>query len=300
MIIDVKSYPINLVHTIKTGNESVHCVLFTTNKKLITANEGTNINIYSYPKYEKENTLVGHTKIINYLSEYSPDELLSCSTDKTIKLWDLKDCTLIESFDVHTDIVWKVIPIKNEKYKGYFASCSSDKTVRMFDDTNQLLSSVLGHTKPVNSIIELKNGSIISGSDDGILTGWDAYECLKLFEIKGVSTYSSNSLIELENGNVLSGYYSKIFVIDIEKQCIKNTIEINHLWGEQFVASFYLKDDLIYLGLNKKIGIMDNKYKLLSLKNKDVHDYYVFNICPMENGLIATCSNSGTVKIWQI
>ena len=57
-----------------------------------TASEDASIKLWDYEQGELENTLKSHTGIVNYIAFHPGGKILaSCSTDMTIKLWNLQN-----------------------------------------------------------------------------------------------------------------------------------------------------------------------------------------------------------------
>ncbi|MDD7805984.1 MAG: hypothetical protein PUP46_10610 [Endozoicomonas sp. (ex Botrylloides leachii)] len=120
--------------------------------------------------------LKGHTGSVNAVIACSKGLLVSCSSDKTLKLWDPtkpkgKQC--IATLEGHTDSVNAVIAWSN----GLLVSCSSDKTLKLWDPTKpkgkQCIATLEGHTDSVNAVIAWSNGLLLSFSSDNIRKTWD-------------------------------------------------------------------------------------------------------------------------------
>ena len=72
-----------------------------------------------------------------YLCVLSNEILASGSGDKTIKLWNTSNFTLLKTLNGHSKHVWSLVLLPN----GYLASCSEDKTIKIWnleisDDNN--------------------------------------------------------------------------------------------------------------------------------------------------------------------
>lgn len=63
-----------------------------------------------------------HSNDINSLCELNNNRLVSCSQDKSIKIWNItqNDLNLLSTLTTHTNNVYKVIPLTNNR----FCSCS--------------------------------------------------------------------------------------------------------------------------------------------------------------------------------
>ena len=83
-----------------------------------------------------------HSSYINGLCELSKDRLVSCSSDNTIKVWNItpNDLNLLSTLTNHTNYVSKVIPLPRNR----FSSCSNNKTVKIWnsESTYGLITSL--------------------------------------------------------------------------------------------------------------------------------------------------------------
>lgn len=69
--------------------------------------------------------------------------------------------------------LFKVIQLKN----GLVASCSSYGTITIWNiETNELVRAIeTGHTRSIVGLLGLRNGSLISSSDDTLIKIWNNY-----------------------------------------------------------------------------------------------------------------------------
>ncbi|KXS19187.1 WD40 repeat-like protein [Gonapodya prolifera JEL478] len=91
------------------------------------------------------------------------DRLYSASSDKTIKVWNLRDLTCIATLSGHTDGVNSLIPLGRDR----IASAASDKTVRVWD----LATSRVIHTldDSDSEILSVAWSGSSQGSPNGML-----------------------------------------------------------------------------------------------------------------------------------
>ena len=176
----------------------------------------------------QENTrkLIGHSGPV-YGVSFSPDNkyLLSCSEDKTVRLWSLDTYTALVSYKGHTQPVWDV---KFSPLGHYFVTASHDQTARLWatdhiyplrifaghindvdcvefhpNPITFLLAQVirlvvwdvhtgncvrvfLGHTNSVNCLAVSPDGRwLASGGEDGIICVWDIGSGRRLKSMRG-------------------------------------------------------------------------------------------------------------------
>ncbi|KAL8829687.1 MAG: hypothetical protein Q9191_001868 [Dirinaria sp. TL-2023a] len=131
--------------------------------------------------------LIGHSSCVYSLS-FSPSTtpssasssatastaskyLLSCSADKTVRLWSLATWTCLVVYRGHDDIVWDV---KWGPFGHYFLTGSHDKTARLWA-TNEVswLRVFVGHDKDVDTVcFHPNNAYVFTGSCDRMVRMW--------------------------------------------------------------------------------------------------------------------------------
>jgi len=121
---------------------------------------------------EASASVLGHDKDINALSVAPNDALLaSASQDKTVKLWDTKDLSLVGVLKGHKRGVWCVdfSPIDRCVVTG-----SGDRTIRLWSLTDfSCLRSLEGHGASVLGATFLRNGlQVLSAGADGLMKLW--------------------------------------------------------------------------------------------------------------------------------
>ena len=126
--------------------------------------------------------MVGHHGKITSLS-LSDDEyyLLSAGTDKTIKLWCLRQKCLLAEYRGHTKTIWSVSFSKS----GYFfLSGSADFLVKLWSTDDSIAQRVYsGHMGDVTKVDFLKNPDLmISASEDKTIRIWNTFtpQCISV------------------------------------------------------------------------------------------------------------------------
>lgn len=154
-----------------------------------------------------------------------------------------------------------------------------------------------GHHGPVNCILELDDGRIVTGSDDGTIRIWDPNtgECFMILR-KGKHPSSVRCLEKLENGCIVSGHTDhtlRIWNID-EGKCLA----FLHGHSKRINCLVILRDGRIVSGSNDKtIRIWDpnDGNSVLILEG---HLGPVINIIELEDGRLASCAVDNTPLIW--
>ncbi|KAL5007079.1 hypothetical protein ScPMuIL_015885 [Solemya velum] len=101
--------------------------------------------------------------------------LLSCSEDKTVRLWDLKTNTNLVCYRGHNYPVWD---IDTSKLGSYFVSCSHDRLAKLWcTDRTYSLRSFVGHTFDVDCVKFHPNSNLIAtGSGDKTVRLWSVQD----------------------------------------------------------------------------------------------------------------------------
>uniref|UniRef100_A0A3B3VPA8 WD repeat domain-containing protein 83 n=1 Tax=Poecilia latipinna TaxID=48699 RepID=A0A3B3VPA8_9TELE len=98
--------------------------------------------------------------------------LLSCGSDKSLKLWSVGRGTLLKTYSGHG---YEVLDADSSYDNSQLCSCSSDKTVILWDvATGQVTRKLRGHAGKVNCVQFNEEATVIlSGSIDGTVRCWD-------------------------------------------------------------------------------------------------------------------------------
>jgi len=168
-------------------------------------------------------TFKGHTVGVISVA-ISPDgrKILSGSSDKTLKLWDLAKGECLHTFAGHKNYVntLAISPDGRQALSGSF-----DKTLKLWDlAKGECLRTFVGHKREVDSVAISPDGrQAISGSWDHTLKLWDLAkgECLRTFE--GHEESVSSVAISPDGREILSGSFDKTLKLwDLAKgECLR-------------------------------------------------------------------------------
>eukprot|EP01100_Stratorugosa_tubuloviscum_P011117 TRINITY_DN489_c0_g1_i1.p1 TRINITY_DN489_c0_g1~~TRINITY_DN489_c0_g1_i1.p1 ORF type:complete len:502 (-),score=209.25 TRINITY_DN489_c0_g1_i1:139-1644(-) len=111
---------------------------------------------------------------------HSSPELFSCSTDRTVKLWNTEEQAFVETMYGHTSEVMGVDCFLKERA----ISCGRDMTCRLWKvlEESQLVFNPADAS--IDAIKYLNEDHFISGGEDGILRVWNSQKRKPLCEVK--------------------------------------------------------------------------------------------------------------------
>eukprot|EP00960_Hanusia_phi_P011518 336300-Hanusia_phi.AAC.1 len=132
----------------------------------------------------QDSVLIGHSGPV-YSTSISPDNryILSCSEDKSVRLWQASSGRNLVSYRGHNYPVWDVVwsPLGH-----YFATASHDRTARIWStDHIYPLRILAGHLSSVDQVVFHPNCNYVAtGSLDKTCRLWDIThgECVRLFK----------------------------------------------------------------------------------------------------------------------
>lgn len=153
-------------------------------------------------------SLRGHTGMIFSLIDLQNEFLLSGSDDKTIKIWNKTDWSLIETLKGHSKAIRCLVKLS----KSLVASGSDDKTIKIWD-LNKIhnkkvpikeIKTLKGHLKPIKSLVYMKSNNFLVGSQcDLYIYIWNLNDFSLKTKLKGLN--SVLSLTPLSNDFLISG-----------------------------------------------------------------------------------------------
>jgi small GTP-binding protein len=133
---------------------------------------------------EASKVLRGHENYVNDVT-VTPDgkRVVSCSNDKTLKVWDLESLRCLATLEGHKEKVQGIALTHDGKW---VVSCSNDRTIKVWSlKSLQCLTTLKGHKNFVYIVVPIPDSKrIISGSHDCTLKVWDieSGQCLSTLE----------------------------------------------------------------------------------------------------------------------
>ena len=286
-------------------NNSIYCLLYLKDKRIASSGYDNNIFIYNKDSYEIDIKIKEHEGCVWFITQNSKENLISCSYDKTIKIFELFNDSyqILQVLTHHSDSVLKVIELHN----GNLVSCSNDKNIIIWEEKSNLYlykKTLEGHKDIVYSIIEINENEIVSASRwEKSLYFWNIKNNNNNYILNNIDCGSSSNCLFLINDKYfIVGGLNCIYIIDSKVYSIINIIDYN--CEDSYMRCFYKINDNIILSANGvgniqqwEINDKDYNWKLISVKN-NIHTDYINSIIIDDEGKIFTCSDDKTIKIF--
>ncbi|GAV82440.1 WD40 domain-containing protein [Cephalotus follicularis] len=241
--------------------------------------------------FECVSTLEGHENEVKSVSWNASGSLLAtCSRDKTVWIWEVMPGNEFECVSVLQGHSQDVKMVKWHPTLDVLFSCSYDNTVKVWwaedgdpDDwhcVQTIGESNNGHSSTVWALsFNAKGDKMVTCSDDLTLKIWESD--IEMME-------SGNGYAPWTHVSTLSGYHDR-------------TIFSVH-WSRDDIIASAAADDAIRLFVENKDGKIDGPSYNILLKKDKAHDVDVNSVqwSPGDNRLLASASDDGTIKIWEL
>ena len=148
--------------------------------------------------------LIGHKDLVWCIDRLSNDKIISCSRDKTIRMWDLNSGRCLKILKIHGKSVTSMI-VSDDKIIS-----DSDGEIKVWNvESGECLQTLnVGHNNYIRSIGKMSSEKIVSGDQDGKLIIWniDNGETLKTINAHSDSILC---LSKLSNNKIISSSMDK-------------------------------------------------------------------------------------------
>ena len=124
----------NPIHKLNYHTDWVWCLTIMNDGRLVSGSRDKSIIIYNKETYKPDLIIKEHSKAVRYIIQLSSGILASCSYDKSIKLFNIKEnkYEVLQTLNDHTDWVNKIIELKNKT----LVSCSCDNSIIFYIKDN--------------------------------------------------------------------------------------------------------------------------------------------------------------------
>jgi WD40 repeat protein len=232
---------------------------------------------------------------------FSPDSrrIVSGSSDKTIKLWDVPTRKLISTFQGHYNTVWSV---SFSPDGHHIASGSSDKTIKLWDvPTGKLISTFQGHSDEVISVSFSPDGRhIASGSSNKTIKLWEASTGKLISTFQGHTPWVLSVIFSPDGRRIASGGSDDTIKLwEVPTGKLISTFQGHY----DHVRSVIFSPDGTRIASgsdDKTIKLWDVPTgKLISIFQGHYNDVVSVHFSP-DDCLIASGSDDNTIKLWDV
>ena len=284
------------------------------NGKLVICLNNGEIKIYNNNNYYKYELFIKeHNKRVNYFLEIKENYIITCSSDKTMKILFLDFSEKEKKYKIeqiiieHNNNILKVIKINKNK----FISLSSDNTFKIWNlnKTNKLYYNettvIYQESYSYSNMLKINdNEIIISNQTEENLKIYELinYKIKYIFHnIKTTWTINNMCLIEknklIVGGKDLGGYY----FINLDNKNINLIVN-----GLKWIYSIFLcNDNSIIMGGRNHL-LIDYIYKFYfndKIKNiqkiEFAHDDNIINIIQLNNSTFISSGIDKKIKFWK-
>ena len=300
---------INLKKEVKYS-DYIFCLATLNDNRIASGCRDGSINIYK-PNYDLDFQIKEHSGRVFYLFTHSNGNLISCSYDKTIKVFSFLDddnnYKCIQTISNHRSAVFKVIEIHEEK----ILSISADKTIIIFNKEN---NDEFTYEKTIkcNDISEDvvlcldKEIATASHSESIHFFNYEFAEEENNSPIMEIKVTGWNNVLKVLNENLFVCGFGGIYLINLNTKDIiqkyEFTDKLSNFEDLKFCLITNIKNKFIF-GDNEG-GLMscdfnDNTKKLTFNEYKVMHESWIRTLLLRKEDIFITAGNDCKMKIWK-
>ncbi len=173
-------------------------------------------------------TLTGHTDYVRAVA-VTPDgrQIVSGSSDNTVRVWDLATGTLVRTLTGHTDGVTDGVEAVAVTPDGrQIVSGARDNTMRVWDlATGTLVRTLTGHTSTVWAVAVTPDGrQIVSGSWDNTVRVWDLATGTLVRTLAGHTDWVGAVAVTPNGQQIVGGSGNTVYVWDLATGTLVRTL----------------------------------------------------------------------------
>ncbi len=295
-------FNINLKNPIHIDKKILSCLCLLDDGRIASGSLDNSITIFNKISYKPDLIMNEHTSFINSMIKLEENILVSCSDDKTIKLFKIKDNNyeVIQILNFHKSSVNKIIELKNKN----LVSISNDKSIIFYKKYNSkyLKENEILTNNECSSITQTKENEICY-SEHLNYSNYDIYFSdfngnklkLPISKIRISGCFGTFNMITKDL--LIIGGFDTIYIIDVN---LHNTSKIIEVPDSKWIRGFCMINENMFLtgdnGTIRQWKIENGNINLFSKKEK-AHKDLIYSIITIGEGKIASSSKL-SIKIW--
>ena len=293
----------NNIRELKNHTNNVNNIIILKDGRLSSCGSDGLINIYNKQNYNVDLQIKDNCRIY-YHKQLSNNNIISCCSDKTIKIY--KNNNLTYTLNGHKNSVCKVIELENNK----LISTAGDTTMKFweFDGNNYICTNtiVISNSNSWTNILKINKYQLVSSAYiSNYIKFWDINNNFN--EIKTINFIENaywNSISMINDNILLIGGYSSggIYIINTDNYQIISQVHKNIKYVSSIIE---LMNGNILIGCydeNNKHSLIEYKYEnndLIKILSKDnAHSSNIYGLIEMNDGMIISCSQDYSIKYW--
>ena len=290
----------NVQFRLQYHKDTILCATILKDGRFATCSADESIIIYDNKTFKPDLIIKEHNGGITYIFQLSTGMLATCSKDRTIKIFYIKNNNydVFQILNNHKESVNKMIELNNKK----LVSCSRDSSVMFYSNNNDkyIQEFQINTDKSCWCLIQTKDNEICYYISGGSIV---FYNLIDKIIIKRIDVFlianGYNFMNMITKDLLLITGEGKISIINVNKYNIVRTI---HQPDSVYInISCSLNKNIIltgdFDGTIKLWKLEDDNLKLISKKFK-AHDKGIFALIKLNNGHILSGSVDRFIKIW--
>ena len=266
------------------------------------------INIYK-ANYDLDFQIREHSGRVFYLFTHSNGNLISCSYDKTIKIFsfleDDNNYKCIQTISNHKSAVFKVIEIPEEK----ILSISADKTIKIFNKENNdefTYEKTIKCNEISEDVVLCLEREIATASHSQSIHFFNYEFAEEENSINEIKITGWNNVLKVLNENLFVCGFGGIYLINLNTKELVQKYEfhdkLNNFDDLKFCLITNIKNKFIF-GDNEG-GLMscdfnDNSKTLTFNEYKKIHESWIRTLLLRKEDIFLTAGNDCKIKIWK-
>ena len=290
----------NVQFRLQYHKDTILCATVLKDGRFATCSADESIIIYDNKTFKPDLIIKEHNGGINYIFQLSTGMLATCSKDRTIKIFYIKNNNydVFQILNNHKESVNKIIELNNKK----LVSCSADSSVIFYSSNNDkyIQEFQINTDKSCWCLIQTKDNEICYYISGGSIIFYNLIDkrIMKRIDLFFIAN-GYNFMNMITKDLLLITGEKKISIINVNKYNIVRIINVSD--SSHINVSCKLNENIIltgdYYGKIKQWKIEGDNLILISTK-ENAHNKGIHSLIKLNDGHILSGSSDGVIKIW--